>query len=70
MIVLDCGFHWVVSVLVKALHEHLMGATGAVEMGAAIETLRTRIVPPTAHLFQPDPECDLDYVSEGPTHQN
>ena len=49
----------------KALHGHLMGATGAVEMLAAIETLRTRIVPPTAHLFHPDPECDLDYVSEG-----
>lgn len=50
----------------KALHGHLMGATGAVEMLAAIETLRTCIVPPTAHLFHPDPECDLDYVSEGP----
>lgn len=49
----------------KALHGHLMGATGAVEMVAAIESLRTRKVPPTAHLFHPDPECDLDYVSEG-----
>lgn len=50
----------------KALHGHLMGATGAVEVVAAIETLRTRIVPPTAHLFHPDPQCDLDYVAEGP----
>lgn len=49
----------------KALHGHLMGATGAVEMLAALEALRTSIVPPTAHLFHPDPECGLDYVSEG-----
>jgi 3-oxoacyl-[acyl-carrier-protein] synthase II len=49
----------------KALHGHLMGATGAVEFVAALESLRTRTIPPTAHLFTPDPECDLDYVSEG-----
>jgi len=49
----------------KALHGHLMGATGAVEMLAALETLRTSIVPSTAHLFHPDLECDLDYVSTG-----
>ncbi|MDE2260260.1 MAG: beta-ketoacyl-[acyl-carrier-protein] synthase family protein [Betaproteobacteria bacterium] len=49
----------------KALHGHLMGATGAVEMVVALGVLRTRIVPPTAHLLHPDPECDLDYVPEG-----
>ncbi|NDU91338.1 MAG: beta-ketoacyl-[acyl-carrier-protein] synthase family protein [Ferrovum sp.] len=49
----------------KALHGHLMGATGAVEMVVALGTLRTGIVPPTAHLRHPDPECDLDYVTEG-----
>ncbi len=46
----------------KALHGHLMGATGALEFIAAIEALRRRIAPPTAHLWQPDPACDLDYV--------
>jgi len=49
----------------KALHGHLMGATGAVEFVAALEALRTRTIPPTAHLFQRDPDCDLDYVIEG-----
>ena len=49
----------------KALHGHLMGATGAVEFIAAIEAIRTGTVPPTAHLSQRDPACDLDYVSEG-----
>jgi len=27
--------------------------------------IRDRVVPPTANLHRPDPECDLDYVPEG-----
>lgn len=50
----------------KALHGHLMGATGAVEFVATVEALRTRSVPPTAHLLHQDAECDLDYVAAGP----
>jgi 3-oxoacyl-[acyl-carrier-protein] synthase II len=46
----------------KALHGHLMGATGAVEMVASIMALEQGIVPQTAHLDKPDPSCDLDYV--------
>lgn len=46
----------------KALHGHLMGATGAVEMVAAIGALTCGVIPPTAHLDEPDPSCDLDYV--------
>lgn len=46
----------------KALHGHLMGATGAVEFIAAVKALQENIVPPTAHLHKPDPACDLDYV--------
>jgi 3-oxoacyl-[acyl-carrier-protein] synthase II len=46
----------------KALHGHLMGAGGAVELIAAILAMEQELVPPTAHLWQPDPECDLDYV--------
>jgi 3-oxoacyl-[acyl-carrier-protein] synthase II len=46
----------------KALHGHLMGASGAVEMVACVMALEQRIVPPTAHLDEPDPACDLDYV--------
>jgi 3-oxoacyl-[acyl-carrier-protein] synthase II len=46
----------------KALHGHLMGATGAVEMLASLMALEQGIVPPTAHLDVPDPACDLDYV--------
>ncbi len=50
----------------KALHGHLMGATGAIEMAAAVLALKYRTAPPTCHLHAPDPECDLDYVAEGP----
>lgn len=49
----------------KALHGHLMGATGAIELIAALCALNQHRIPPTAFLTQPDPECDLDYVSEG-----
>jgi 3-oxoacyl-[acyl-carrier-protein] synthase II len=41
---------------------HLLGAAGAVEAIATIETLRRRLVPPTLGLEQPDEGLDLDYV--------
>jgi 3-oxoacyl-[acyl-carrier-protein] synthase II len=46
----------------KALHGHLMGATGAAELVASVCAIRRGVVPPTAHLECPDPACDLDYV--------
>ncbi|HKA43986.1 MAG TPA: beta-ketoacyl-[acyl-carrier-protein] synthase family protein [Burkholderiales bacterium] len=46
----------------KALHGHLMGAAGAVEMVASLMALSTGSIPPTGHYSEPDPECDLDYV--------
>lgn len=46
----------------KALHGHLIGATGVVEFLAALMAMRESVVPPTANLRKPDPECDLDYV--------
>jgi 3-oxoacyl-[acyl-carrier-protein] synthase II len=52
----------------KALTGHLMGASGALEMVVALSALESGIVPPTAHLTNPDPECDLDYVAEGARH--
>jgi 3-oxoacyl-[acyl-carrier-protein] synthase II len=59
------GRHLLVS-STKALHGHLMGATGALEMVASILTLERGIIPPTAHLEKPDPACDLDYVPTEP----
>lgn len=46
----------------KAVHGHLMGAAGALEMLIALMALERGVVPPTAHLDKPDPQCDLDYV--------
>lgn len=50
----------------KALHGHVMGATGAIEMIIATLALHRRCVPPTAHLDHPDPGLDLDFVADGP----
>jgi nodulation protein E len=49
----------------KSMHGHLLGAAGALEMVAALLALRDGVLPPTMHLREPDPECDLDYVAEG-----
>ena len=46
----------------KSMTGHMMGATGAVEVILCVQAIRTGIVPPTIHLDDPDPECDLDYV--------
>lgn len=46
----------------KAVHGHLLGAAGALEAVVAALALTHGVVPPTAHLEHPDPQCDLDYV--------
>ena len=46
----------------KSMTGHMLGATGAVEAIAAIQALRTGIVPPTIGYQEPDPECDLNYT--------
>ena len=42
-----------------------VGAAGALEFVAALLAMEEGMVPPTAHLELRDPECDLDYVTEG-----
>ncbi len=46
----------------KSMTGHMLGAAGAVEAIVAVLALHHGILPPTAGLTQPDPECDLDYV--------
>lgn len=46
----------------KSLLGHSMGASGALEVAASVQTLRTGIIHPTINLTHPDPACDLDYV--------
>src|SRR5207302_4990523 len=54
----------------KSAIGHLLGAAGAVEAIATIETLRTRVIPPTLGYEVPDPDCDLDYVDRKSTRLN
>ncbi len=46
----------------KSMTGHMLGAAGAVEAIACAMALKSGVVPPTIHLEQPDPECDLNYV--------
>jgi len=46
----------------KSMIGHALGAAGALEMAAAVMSIRDGVAPPTINYLGPDPECDLDYV--------
>ena len=47
---------------VKGSMGHLIAAAGATELITCILAIRDQILPQTANLTTPDPDCDLDYV--------
>jgi act minimal PKS ketosynthase (KS/KS alpha) len=47
---------------IKSMVGHSLGAIGAIEIAACALAMENNVVPPTANLYTPDPECDLDYV--------
>ncbi|MEC2055027.1 beta-ketoacyl-ACP synthase II [Peribacillus psychrosaccharolyticus] len=49
----------------KSMTGHLLGAAGGVEAIFSIQAIRDSVIPPTINLVNPDPDCDLDYVTEG-----
>lgn len=49
----------------KSMTGHLLGAAGAVEGIICAKALYEGVIPPTIGFTTPDPECDLDYVTEG-----
>lgn len=44
----------------KSMTGHMLGAAGAVEAIASTLAISNQTVPPTIHLTEQDPECDLD----------
>ncbi len=50
----------------KSAIGHLLGAAGAVEAVISLQAITRSELPPTLNLEQPDPDCDLDYVPDGP----
>jgi 3-oxoacyl-[acyl-carrier-protein] synthase II len=50
----------------KPITGHMLGAAGAMEAVITIGALRRRMMPPTANWATRDPDCDLDYVTDGP----
>jgi 3-oxoacyl-[acyl-carrier-protein] synthase II len=49
----------------KSMIGHTLGAAGAIEGVAAVLAIHHRCIPPTIHHQTPDPQCDLDFVTEG-----
>ncbi len=49
----------------KSMHAHTLGASGALEGVVSLLSLACGFIPPTIHYGEPDPECDLDYVTGG-----
>jgi 3-oxoacyl-[acyl-carrier-protein] synthase II len=49
----------------KSMIGHALCAAGGIEGVVSVLALRDQVAPPTIHLEEPDPACDLDYVPEG-----
>ncbi|MCX4957509.1 beta-ketoacyl-[acyl-carrier-protein] synthase family protein [Streptomyces virginiae] len=47
---------------IKSMIGHSLGAIGSLEIAASALAIEHGVVPPTANLWEPDPECDLDYT--------
>jgi len=46
----------------KSVVGHLLGGAGGVEFAVTVLAVHRSMIPPTANLENPDPECDLDFV--------
>jgi len=47
----------------KSALGHAFAASGAFQLIGTVLALQHQYIPPTLHLTQPDPQCDLDYVA-------
>lgn len=55
---------------IKSMIGHSLGAICALEVAACALTIQRSVIPPTANLHEPDPDCDLDYVPLQAREQN
>jgi len=46
----------------KSMTGHLLGAAGGIEGVFSALAIHRKVLPPTINYFNPDPDCDLDYV--------
>jgi 3-oxoacyl-[acyl-carrier-protein] synthase II len=53
----------------KSMTGHALGAAGAIETIAVIKALTTGDIPPTIHLEESDPDCDLNYTPNVSVHR-
>ncbi|MFC3908631.1 beta-ketoacyl-[acyl-carrier-protein] synthase family protein [Legionella dresdenensis] len=54
----------------KSQTGHLIAAAGALEAVLSVLSIEHALIPQTANLTTPDPDCDLDYVTEGPREKS
>lgn len=54
----------------KSQTGHLIAAAGALEAVFSVLSIQHAQIPQTANLTTPDPECDLDYVCDGPREKS
>jgi 3-oxoacyl-[acyl-carrier-protein] synthase II len=50
---------------IKSMVGHLLAAAGSTEFVATVMSVHTGNLPPTINYEEPDPECPLDYVTNG-----
>jgi 3-oxoacyl-[acyl-carrier-protein] synthase II len=55
---------------IKSMIGHLLAGAGAVELVATAISMARCFIPPTINYSEKDPECNLNYVTEGALEQN